>query len=400
MKKNNKTILKTIIVSIIFIIILNITYIYQNHKLKENYNNTINNIIYKSTLTNEKLSKEEIVKILNADKISPNILKEYGINPNKDYLIIANQKIYSKYFIINNITILIFLIIIVIIFIINEKNENKKIRQITKLIEQINNKNYYLNIEDNNEDEISILKNEIYKTTVMLKEQAENSNKDKINLKCSLENISHQLKTPLTSISIMLDNLLDNPHMDEYTRNDFIKDINKEINNINFLIQVLLKLSRFDANVIKYNNKFNSLKSIIDKSIDNLSSLCDLKNIQMFTKIPNNLDIYCDSHWQIEAITNILKNCLEHSENGSTIEVFATDNKIYSEIIIKDNGTGIPEKDLKHIFKRFYRGQNSKEDSVGIGLSLAKSIIEKNNGIINVTSSVGKGTTFSIKYFK
>lgn len=234
----------------------------------------------------------------------------------------------------------------------------------------------------------------------MLKEQAENSNKDKINLKCSLENISHQLKTPLTSISIMLDNLLDNPHMDEYTRNDFIKDINKEINNINFLIQVLLKLSRFDANVIKYNNKFNSLKSIIDKSIDNLSSLCDLKNIQIFTKIPNNLDIYCDSHWQIEAITNILKNCLEHSENGSTIEVFATDNKIYSEIIIKDNGTGIPEKDLKHIFKRFYRGQNSKEDSVGIGLSLAKSIIEKNNGIINVTSSVGKGTTFSIKYFK
>lgn len=400
MKKNNKTILKTIIVSIIFIIILNITYIYQNHKLKENYNNTINNIIYKSTLTNEKLSKEEIVKILNADIISPNILKEYGINPNKDYLIIANQKIYSKYFIINNITILIFLIIIVIIFIINEKNENKKIRQITKLIEQINNKNYYLNIEDNNEDEISILKNEIYKTTVMLKEQAENSNKDKINLKCSLENISHQLKTPLTSISIMLDNLLDNPHMDEYTRNDFIKDINKEINNINFLIQVLLKLSRFDANVIKYNNKFNSLKSIIDKSIDNLSSLCDLKNIQIFTKIPNNLDIYCDSHWQIEAITNILKNCLEHSENGSTIEVFATDNKIYSEIIIKDNGTGIPEKDLKHIFKRFYRGQNSKEDSVGIGLSLAKSIIEKNNGIINVTSSVGKGTTFSIKYFK
>ena len=400
MKKNNKTILKIIIVSIIFIIILNITYIYQNHKLKENYNNTINNIIYKSTLTNEKLSKEEIVKILNADKISPNILKEYGINPNKDYLIIANQKIYSKYFIINNITILIFLIIIVIIFIINEKNENKKIRQITILIEQINNKNYYLNIEDNNEDEISILKNEIYKTTVMLKEQAENSNKDKINLKCSLENISHQLKTPLTSISIMLDNLLDNPHMDEYTRNDFIKDINKEINNINFLIQVLLKLSRFDANVIKYNNKFNSLKSIIDKSIDNLSSLCDLKNIQIFTKIPNNLDIYCDSHWQIEAITNILKNCLEHSENGSTIEVFATDNKIYSEIIIKDNGTGIPEKDLKHIFKRFYRGQNSKEDSVGIGLSLAKSIIEKNNGIINVTSSVGKGTTFSIKYFK
>lgn len=147
MKKNNKTILKTIIVSIIFIIILNITYIYQNHKLKENYNNTINNIIYKSTLTNEKLSKEEIVKILNADIISPNILKEYGINPNKDYLIIANQKIYSKYFIINNITILIFLIIIVIIFIINEKNENKKIRQITKLIEQINNKNYYLTLK-------------------------------------------------------------------------------------------------------------------------------------------------------------------------------------------------------------------------------------------------------------
>ena len=142
-----------------------------------------------------------------------------------------------------------------IVFLKYNNSKDKKLKEITQYIEEINRKNYKLNIDDNTEDELSILKNEVYKTTIMLKEQAENSLNDKVNLKNSLSDISHQLKTPLTSITIMLDNIIDNPNMDQETRSEFIKDVKREITNINFLVQALLKLSKFDTNTIKFTNK-------------------------------------------------------------------------------------------------------------------------------------------------
>lgn len=149
------------------------------------------------------------------------------------------------------------------VFLKYNKSKDKKLAEITRYIEEINNKNYKLDIDDNTEDELSILKNEIYKTTVMLKEVAENSRLDKANLKDSLSDISHQLKTPLTSITIMLDNILDNKDMDEDTRNDFIKDIKREIINVNFLVETLLKLSKLDANSIKFINKEEDIRKAI-----------------------------------------------------------------------------------------------------------------------------------------
>lgn len=149
------------------------------------------------------------------------------------------------------------------VFLKYNKSKDKKLAEITRYIEEINNKNYKLDIDDNTEDELSILKNEIYKTTVMLKEVAENSRLDKANLKDSLSDISHQLKTPLTSITIMLDNILDNKDMDEDTRNDFIKDIKREIINVNFFVETLLKLSKLDANSIKFINKEEDIRKAI-----------------------------------------------------------------------------------------------------------------------------------------
>lgn len=151
------------------------------------------------------------------------------------------------------------------IFLKYNKSKDKKLVQITRYIEEINNKNYKLDIDDNTEDELSILKNEIYKTTVMLKEVAENSKKDKENLKNSLSDISHQLKTPLTSITIMLDNILDNKDMDEDIRNDFIKDIKREIINVNFLVETLLKLSKLDADSVKFINKKENVRKYITR---------------------------------------------------------------------------------------------------------------------------------------
>ena len=213
------------------------------------------------------------------------------------------------------------IIILLILYIrYNHKKEND-IKDIIKCIEQINKKNYELQIDSISEDELSILKNEIYKTTIMLKESAENSNKDKINLKKSLEDISHQLKTPLTSILVMLDNIIEEPDMDINIRNDFVRDIKRNVVNINFLVQALLKLSKFDANTVHFIKQENELKTIIKESIKNVSPLCDLRNINIEFNAKDKSKIVCDAKWQIEAITNIIKNAVDHSKNNSTVTI-------------------------------------------------------------------------------
>ena len=287
----------------------------------------------------------------------------------------------------------------ILIFLYFNKKKDKEINKITKCIEEINRRNYKLEIDDISEDELSILKNEIYKTTIMLKEAAENSNKEKLELKDSLSDISHQLKTPLTSILIILDNLIDDPEMDKDIREDFIKDIKREINGINFLVQSILKLSKLDTNTINFIEDEIELNKIVIEAIKNVSMLSDLRNVNVNLKIKSNSVIKCDFKWQVEAISNILKNCIEHSNENSDVIVIIEDNKVYSKIIIKDNGGGIAKEDLPHIFERFYKGKNATSDSIGIGLSLAKTIIEKDNGTISVQSS-DKGSIFEIKYFK
>ena len=406
----NKEVLKkyiifTIVVFAIFIIMMAIVNHIQYSSYNQNSNLAINQIINNIKKSYPEANINEIIQILSSDNLEQtDSLKEYGINIDKDTAIVSNQQ-NSKIFIAANVSLLVTLLLIIIcIFIHYNKNQNKNISEITKYIEDINKGIYNLSIQENSEDELSILKNELYKITVMLREQSENSLKDKMQLKKSLEDISHQLKTPLTSITIMLDNLLDNPSMDLDVRNDFIKSIYREISNINFFIQALLKLSKFDANTIKFNRREEKIEDIIEQAKQNVASLCDLRKIKIEV-IPDlgqahfrKLGLVCDIKWQVEAITNIIKNCVEHSENGSKINIKYGKNDLYSEILIEDEGSGIDQEDLKHIFERFYKGKNSSKDSVGIGLSLAKTIIEKDNGYITVESEIGKGSKFCIRY--
>lgn len=400
MKKSKKIIISYLLIILSFIVIFNIFYIKLNNKNRIRYNQTLNSIIYQVSIKYPLIDNKDIIEILDGKVISKNVLKEYGIDIDNDYLILNSKKDYIQGLIINNTIIIIFIILFILISFINKKNQSIKIKEITNLIEQINRKNYYLNIDNNTEDELSILKNEIYKITIMLKEEAYKSSKDKNNIKKSIEDISHQLKTPLTSISIMLDNIIDDPNMDANVRNDFINDINREINNINFLVKSLLKLSRFDINAVNYTNDFNNIRLIVNKVINNVSTLSDLKNIKVNINIQDDFDLYCDFNWQVEALTNIVKNSIEHSFKDKDITINASDEKLYSKIEITNYGVGISDKDIKHIFDRFYKGENSNEDSFGIGLSLAKTIIEKNSGKISVSSKNNDKTTFTIKYYK
>ncbi len=403
--KNKENLKKYLIITlavfaIFFSVFITINLIEYN-TINRNTNIAINHIINNIKENYPETDINEIIKILNSEnQNAEDTLKEYGIDITQDTSILANQNEYNVFLILDIIVLLLFFIAIICIFIRFKQKQDKKLAEITKYIEEINNGNYALDILDNSEDELSILKNELYKITVKLKEQAESSSNDKINLKKSLEDISHQLKTPLTSITIMLDNLLDNPDMDTSTRNDFVRSIYREIANINFFVQSLLKLSKFDANTIKFNRKNENIRDILDEASQKVAMICDLKNIEIEIKTNLESQVFCDFKWQVEAITNILKNCVEHSNANNKIYISYGENKMYSYIDIVDNGTGIEKEDLKHIFERFYKGKNSSKDSVGIGLSLAKTIIEKDNGYITVQSEINKGTKFSIKYLK
>lgn len=393
-------IISTFIVSICLFVSFLALNIYEYKTYTNNFNNKIGAIISVIKDKYPEITDKEIAEIINSDEFETNdFFTKYGIDINNKSILIKNDKDYHIFLVINMSFLTITIIILLILYIrYNHKKEND-IKDIIKCIEQINKKNYELQIDSISEDELSILKNEIYKTTIMLKESAENSNKDKINLKKSLEDISHQLKTPLTSILVMLDNIIEEPDMDINIRNDFVRDIKRNVVNINFLVQALLKLSKFDANTVHFIKQENDLKTIIKESIKNVSSLCDLRNINIEFNAKDKSKIVCDAKWQIEAITNIIKNAVDHSKNNSTVTINLSNNNVYSMIEIIDKGEGISKKDISHIFERFYKGENATSDSIGIGLALAKTIIEEDNGSISVESNK-IGTKFIIKYFK
>lgn len=365
-----------------------------------NFNNKISAIV---TLVKDRypeITDKEIIEIINSNKQSDDsFFLKYGIDIDNKAVLLENDKSYHTFLIINMSFLIITIASLCILYFRYNYKRKNDIKDIIKYIEQINRRNYELEIDTISEDELSILKNEIYKTAVMLKEAALNSNKDKLNLKKSLEDISHQLKTPLTSILVLLDNLIDEPDMDSSIRNDFIIDIKRNVININFLVQALLKLSKFDANTVHFIKKENDLEMIVNEAIKNVSTLCDLRNINVKLNTLENAKVMCDAKWQIEAITNIIKNAIEHSKDNSSIIINIDNNRVYSKIEVIDFGDGISKRDIKHIFERFYKGENATSNSIGLGLALAKTIIEEDKGTIAVESNESN-TKFTIKYFK
>lgn len=406
----NKNIKYLIIPMIILTILTSIVITLQTYKQYKKITITANQKIAEiiGTIIKEKpeIDTRTIIKTLNSKQDTEEYqkgeeeLKKYGININEVNSIITVQNQMKQNLILNIILIIVFSILWMAIIFVYLRKRDKKINQITQYINQIKNRKYDLDINENSEDELSNLKNELYKITVMLKEESEISKKDKDNLKMSVEDISHQLKTPLTSITIMLDNLKDNPNMDENTKQKFIFEISKQIDWINWLVISMLKLSKLDANVVQFYEEKINLKKFIEEIIKNLEIPIEIKNQQIIIEGDENASFIGDYKWQQEAVTNIIKNCIEHNKENGKIYIKYEENTLFTKITIRDEGEGMTKEDLKHIFERFYKGQNSSENSVGIGLALAKNIIEKNNGMISCKSELDKGTEFVIKYMK
>ena len=399
--KNKKIIIPILILTII-IIATNI--LFTVNELKNNQritSNVIAGIIGNIEKNYPNVSEKEIISILNSEneeiEDGKNTLIKYGINIENQNAI--GQITNNKLLIINILSIIILVFAILVILYIYSRSESKKIKEIEKYIEAINNKNYTLKISENSEDEFSNLSNELYKTTVMLKEQASNSQKFQKTLQTNIEDISHQLKTPLTSISIMLDNIIDNPDMEIETRQKFLHEINRQIEWFNWLVIALLKLSKIDSGTAVFTKKEINVEKILNHVIQNLAIPLEIKQQKIIVN-GNSSKFIGDYNWQLEALTNIVKNCIEHTPNHKNIYIKFEENNFYTKITIRDEGVGIAKEDIKHIFERFYKGKNSSENSIGIGLALSKSIIERDNGYIICSSKEGEGTTFEIKYMK
>ncbi|WP_243269610.1 HAMP domain-containing sensor histidine kinase [Clostridium sp. 1001270J_160509_D11] len=250
----------------------------------------------------------------------------------------------------------------------------------------------------NQEGQIGLLKTELMKMTTVLKEKVALLHSEKIFLNDTISDISHQLKTPMTSLMLLTDLMYND--LDKEKKIEFLDRTNAQLSRMDWLIKSMLKLSKLEAKVIDFKTDKVNINELIRRSISPLSVPMELKNISLNINGNKEASYIGDIEWSSEALGNIIKNCIEHTKEGGTLDITYEENPIYSEIIIKDNGEGIDKDDIQNIFKRFYKGKNSKSDSVGIGLAMAKSIIESQNGDIYVKSKKNRGSEFHITFHK
>lgn len=289
---------------------------------------------------------------------------------------------------------------ILLIFICYQKRRNRKIQELVDYIRKIEHGIYRIEIDENEEGELSRLQNELYKITVMLRESSDLAGRQKKALADSVSDISHQLKTPLTSCLVLLDNLSESENMTEETRRRFLSEITRQLTSVSWLVQVLLKLSRLDAGVVELKEEELSVSALIRGAVEKVGLLAEWKQIDIQVMGEEEPCIKGDRHWLEEALVNLIKNAIEHSPEDSEIRIQVEDNQVYTCIHVRDFGSGISYEDQKHIFERFYRSADAGEDSVGIGLALAQEIMKRQNGYLTVESEPGQGTTFYMKFLK
>ncbi len=276
--------------------------------------------------------------------------------------------------------------------------QNRQLNSLSEYMGQVLNGKYNLDVKDYEEGNISTLKNDVYKLTVKLKEGRDQSLQDKKELEQILSDISHQIRTPLTSMYVIND-LLSKDDIDPKTKQQFLEKDRIQLERIEWLVTTLLKMSRLDSGSVKLNLEQTNVVSVLEEALEPLQIPMELKGIQVRFERKKKIMVLLDAHWTVEVFVNVLKNAYEHTNEGGEITIEIIDNPLYTEVSIHDTGTGIKKEELPHIFERFYTGSSNKE-SIGVGLNMAKKVMEKQNGEIYATSIEGEGTTFFIKFYK
>lgn len=348
------------------------------------------------------IREEELIAVLNqeeTDSRGEKLLEQYGI-PGEVSVIAALEPRKQKIVLAAGLGVLAAGGVLLAVFFLFLRGRERRLAELTEYMGRVSRHDYSLALSENSEDELSHLQNELYKITVMLKEAAERDRQQREALQQSVSDISHQLKTPLTSVQILLDNLLEDGEMEASVRFRFLEEISRQTEGVNWLIGALLKLSRLDADVVEFAHERIRIADMMEEICQKLAVLAEVKEVTLLVQGKKNAFIWGDYQWNTEALMNIVKNAIEHSKNGTAVTITISENEVYTEIAVKDCGEGIAPEEVKHIFERFYRAGNAAKDSVGIGLAMAKTIIEKQSGYIMVDSKEGEGTIFTVKYLK
>lgn len=287
--------------------------------------------------------------------------------------------------------------IALVVYILKHKQNIQKMNRInnlTRYLEKVNSGKESVLLRC--EDEFSHLEDEIYKTVGELRCSKEFALKERQTLSDNLADIAHQLKTPITSMSLMAQ-LLSESCSDEEI--DYIHRLTNQISRLERLVSSLLILSKLDASTLIFERKLIDVHSLLTYAIEPIEDSLKEKHQTLSIESCNSVEFEVDINWTLEALLNIFKNCSEHIENGGHIIAYYNKNPLYTEIIIEDNGNGFSQEELPYIFNRFYRGKNANKDSIGIGLALSRSIIERQNGTLHAENCHNGGARFIIKFY-
>ncbi len=247
------------------------------------------------------------------------------------------------------------------------------------------------------EGELCILQNEVYKMTVRLREQKQHLQDDKIYLADSIADISHQIRTPLTSINLLVQ-LLREPNLTPERKTELTRQLLEMLSRIDWLITTLLKISKLDAGTVQFKPENISAEALVRRGAEPLMVPMELRE-QSFS-ITGEGNLLVDAAWTCEAITNIIKNCMEHTPVGGSIRVEIEENALFTKLRISDTGCGISKEDLPHIFERFYKGKDSGDKSFGVGLALARMIVTGQNGTLKAENKSEGGAAFTMCFYK
>ena len=295
------------------------------------------------------------------------------------------------------LTAVVLSLLLMIIYCVSTYKRYRRISSLADDINQVLHGDSPIDFDNYSEGELSILHSEIYKMTIRLREQQQKLINDKKYLADSLADISHQICTPLTSINLLVERLSASGLTDE-CRHQLTNELYELLSRIDWLITTLLKISKLDAGTVSFNKETVSLEMLIKKSCSPLLIPIELRGQELIIYAEGNF--YGDPAWTSEAVGNIVKNCMEHTPDGGKIEINASETALYSEIIIKDNGTGISPEDLPHIFERFYKGKDSDCKSFGIGLALSRMIIAGQKGTVKAENRKNAGAVFTLRFYK
>lgn len=272
------------------------------------------------------------------------------------------------------------------------KKQTGAVKALTEYLEKVNTgrQGTLLTVS---EDDFSRLQDEIYKTVTHLYQTRDGALKARNNYADNLSNIAHQLKTPITAISLSLQVMKEQPSK------KYLGQIQKQLSRLTHLEEALLLLSRIDAGTLTLEPAPVDVFTLLNLACDNLQELFQEAGVTAVLPDMGEIQINADLDWTMEAFINLFKNCMEHTPRGGFVHCSYEENPLYVQIRIWDEGDGFAKEDIPHIFQRFYRGKNGKDGGIGIGLSLARELLEMQNGMVSAINLPQKGACFEIRFY-